>query len=269
MKYVTDTLKYLKSNLLLLPALAVAVAACVPLVDYNAINTVYASLTGNQTAVGYTQWLVLFLPFNCENWITGITSAIAFIVLALDLAFIHTMVDKHIRFGTKSFRSVLSSLTINSAYSLLLVTVILVCCTVLSLLLAAIMFTFSLAESAVAIPAGLIICLIVAVALLYLTCHFFLWLPCVEITGFRILEALSYSYAHARPRRWIIFLSVILSVVVATGISYVVTLFADRITACVVSPLIDGCTFLILAVMSYIVYADAEGIEREDLKKFR
>ena len=45
-------------------------------------------------------------------------------------------------------------------------------------------------------------------------------------------------------------------------------LFLGEIVSLIVSSCAFGCSFLFVVVASYIIYADVEGIEREDLRKY-
>lgn len=268
MKYLIETLKYLKSNLLLLPALAVAIVAFIPLVNYNAMHTIYQSFTAGVTNSKFVDWFLLFLPLNVQNWATTLLSIGAYVVLALDIAFIHSMVDKHVRFGTKSFRSIMSSMTINFVYALICVLTIFVIYAVFSLLIASIMVTFALITTPYVSIVGMVICVLLIVGLLYIAAHFFLWLPSIEITGYKIFEAVSYSYSLARPRIKKLFVTVLIPVALAYLIAFIITLFAEAAVAYVIAPIFIGCAFMVVNVAGYLAYADAEGIEREDLRKY-
>lgn len=268
MKYLTETLKYLKSNLLLLPALALAIAACIPMPDTAAIGRIADAIQDGISTATYTDWLLLFLPVNTQDWVMAAVSLVCMIVLALDLAFIHSMVDKHVRFGTKSFRSIFSSLTINFAYALMCVLTLFVFDAIISLVLAAVTTTFASIGTSGIYIVGLVISALLLIVLLYIAGHFFLWLPCVEITGFKVFEALSYSYSLARPRRWKIFVNLLIPVASALCVTVLVAMFADAWTAHIVTPIVYGCAFMLISVSSYMAYAEAEGIEREDLRKY-
>ncbi len=267
MKYIIETLKYLKSNLLLLPALAVAILAFAAVFDYSALENIIATFSGGTITNSFTAWLRVFVPFNASNWITCIFSVAAYIVLVIDTAFIHSMVDKHVRFGSKSFRSVMSSFSINFIYSVITLVIILVCYTLMAVLFTAIMKTTALGAPYLFV-AGLAICLIITYLLTFVFSHFFLWLPCAEVTGFRMSEALYSSYAQARTVRWKIFAMLAITLTVDIAITIPVAIFLGDIVALIVSSCTFGCSFMFIVVASYIVYADVESIEREDLKKY-
>jgi hypothetical protein len=115
---------------------------------------------------------------------------------------------------------------------------------------------------------GLIICVLLAIVIFFLCSLFLLWLPCVEITGFRKYEALNYSYALARQRVWKIFVAFAVPTIIIVTISIVIGMTCPKAVAYIAMPLLLGVLFIYTSVMSYMAYADAEGIEREDLRKY-
>ena len=267
MKYIIDTLKYLKSNLLLLPALAVAVLAFSAIFDYSAAETIINSFSQGNVTNSFTAWLRLFLPINVSDWFTCIFSIVAYILLVIDTAFIHSMVDKHVRFGSKSFRSIMSSFSINFIYSVITLVLLIIGTSIAAVLFTAIMKTTALGAPYLFI-AGLAICLVISYVLTFIFAHFFLWLPCAEVTGFRMSEALYSSYALARTVRWKIFAMLAITLTVDLVITVPVAIFLGEIVSLIVSSCAFGCSFLFVVVASYIIYADVEGIEREDLRKY-
>ena len=267
MKYIIQTLKYLKSNLLLLPALAVSILAFAAIFDYSAAENIINSFSDGNITTSFTSWLKVFLPFNTESWFTCIFSVLAYILLVIDVAFIHSMVDKHVRFGSKSFRSIISSFSINFIYSVITLVIIIVCSAVAAVLFTAIMKTFALGAPYL-FTAGLVVCLVIAYLLTFVFAHFFLWLPCAEVTGFRMSEALYSSYAQARSVRWKIFAMLAITLTVDLAITVPVAVFLGEVLSLIISSFTFGCSFLFIVVASYIIYADVEGIEREDLRKY-
>lgn len=267
MKYIIDTLKYLKSNLLLLPALAVAILAFAPVIDYSAAQHILDTLDAGKVTSQFVAWFKLFTPFNSENWLTIVLSIVSYIALVLDVAYIHSMVDKHIRFGSKSFRSIMSSFTINFIYGLIAMVILFAAVLILALLMALIMSAFALAAPYVFIV-GIILCLALIVLFMFIAAHFFLWLPCAEITGFKMSEALYSSYAQARTVRWRNFVAIGLPLAFALMLTALFGLALGSAAGTFAGSIFYGCAYMIIVVASYMAYADVEGIEREDLKKY-
>lgn len=268
MKYIIDSLKYIKNNIIiLLPSLAVAIVAFGMVIDYPSAERVVLSFSDGRVTSEFYAWFAMLMPFNANGWVNVILSIVAYVALVLDVAFIHTMVDKHVRFGSRSFRSVLSGYTINFIYGLICMAVVIVALLVLFLIEAAIMATFALA-SAYVFVAGAAICVLMTLFFLFVAAHFYLWLPCAEVTGFRWGESLNYSYAKARQVRWKNFAALTLPLVAALAITILCGVFLGEAGAIVAGGISFGCAYLLIVVASYLSYADTEGIEREDLRKY-
>ena len=255
MKYIIDSLKYIKNNIIiLLPSLAVAIAAFAMIIDYPSAERVVLSFADGKVTSEFYAWFAMLMPFNANGWVNVILSIVAYAALVLDVAFIHTMVDKHVRFGSRSFRSVLSGYTINCIYGLICMAVVIVALLILFLIEAAIMATFALA-SAYVFVAGAAICVLMTLFFLFVAAHFYLWLPCAEVTGFRW-------------GRWKNFAALTLPLVAALAITILCGVFLGEAGAIVAGGISFGCAYLVIVVASYLSYADTEGIEREDLRKY-
>lgn len=267
MKYLIQTIKYLKSNLLLLPSLAIAVMCFAVIVDYTAAETVIDSYGAGYITDSFTDWFKLFIPFNSKSWITILLSIAAYVLLVLNVAFVHSMVDKHVRFGSKSFRSVMSSFTINFVYGLITMLVIAAACLVMALLLAVVMKTFAMPGAYIFII-GAVICAVLAALFIFIGAHFFLWLPCAEITGYKMSEALYCSYAQARTVRWTNTVAIALPLALSVVTVSLFGAFLGTVAAIISGAVCFGCSYMLIVVASYMAYADVENIEREDLRKY-
>ena len=268
MKYIVNTLKYLKSNLLLLPALAVAMVAFAPIFDYAAFEQIATSFSDGRICSSFNVWLCFFLPVHTENWLTVLLSVLGYIVLIVDLSYMQSLTDKHVRFGSKSFRSIMSSLSVNFWYGLTLAALLAVAAALNAFIFAAVMKTFAMFTAPYIFVCGVVICGLLTIAELFGFCHFSLWLPCIEITGFKAFEALSYSYSLARPIRWRLFFTLSVPVIIASIIWFAVTLTCNAWVAAVISAAVCGFAFVFITTACYLAYVDREGIEREDIKHY-
>jgi hypothetical protein len=269
MKYTKDTLKYLKNNiLLLLPCYVIAVVCLTALINFEAYQTIAQSISKGSVSDSFLEWLRFFTLFNPENVFKIIAGIVAYVILILDLAFIHSLIDNHVRFGSRSIRSIASSFNINVVNSFIF-TILAICFHfICGIILAAIMKTCELIPLNYSYIFGLILSAILMIVIFFVCSLFMLWLPCVEITGFRKYEALNYSYALARQRVWKIFVAFAIPSIVIISISIAIGMTCHQIAAYIAMPLLIGLLFIYTSVMSYMVYADAEGIEREDLRKY-
>lgn len=268
MKYAINTLKYIKNNPLLIPCYLIAAMAVAALADPFAFRAVADSCADGAISGSYTLWLKFFLFVNPTNWMTILTGVAAYVVLILDLAFIHSLIDKHIRFGSKSFRSIASGFNINVVNSLILAVFVILAELVFAFLTAAIVKTFASISVPYVYVVGFVICAALAALALYASSLFMLWLPCVEVTGFKKFEALTYSYLLSRPRARGLFVSLAVPFALCYAACTTIELTCVPLAAFITVPLLAGAFFLYSSVLCYIAYAEAEGIEREDLKKY-
>jgi hypothetical protein len=268
MRYVKGTLLYIKSNPLLIPCYLIAAFAFGLLINPAAYQTISLSLTDGNISNSFTAWLSFLTLFNPQNVYTSISSVMAYIILICDLAFIHSLVDKHIRFGTKSLRSVTSGFNINIVNGIIFAAFAIIAQLIVAAVISAVMKTCELIPVSYSYIAGIIICAAIFLFVLFVAGLFLLWLPCVEVTGFKKFDALNYSYALARPKAWNIFAAFAVPAAATFTACIAVGLLCARIVTYLVLPVIMGLFFVYTAVLSYIIYAEEEGISREDLKKY-
>jgi hypothetical protein len=268
MKYAKETLKYLKDNLVLVPCFVIAVLCAALLVDFQAYQTIAQSIQGGRISDSFVSWLRFFILFNPTNTLSIISGVIGYVVLVLDLAFIHSMIDNHIRFGSHSFRSIMSSFNINVVNGLIYSVFTAILHFLSGVIMAAIMKTSELIPLNYSYIFGMIVCALLAVFIFFVCALFSLWLPCVEITGFKKYEALAYSYALARQRVWKIFASLALPVIILVSAAVVIGMMCSAIVSYIVVPILIGLIFIYTSVHCFIVYVDAENIEREDIRKY-
>jgi hypothetical protein len=238
------------------------------LIDTNAYNTILGSVSEGKISGSFTEWFYFFILFNPSNVFTIIAGLAAYIVLILNLAFVQSLVDNHVRFGSRSIRSIASSFNINVVNSLIFAIFALFIHYLNGVIMAAIMKTCEVIPIAYSYIIGIVLCVLLIVFIFFVCSLFLLWLPCVEITGFKKYEALTYSYALARQRVWKIFAAFSIPVIVIVGISVAVCMTCIAAVSYIVVPLLIGLLFIYTSILCYMVYVDAEGIEREDLKKY-
>ena len=106
------------------------------------------------------------------------------------------------------------------------------------------------------------------VVLVYVISFIYLWLPCMQITGFKASEALYYSHQLMAPIKWKILFS---QVGLLLGTETLVSLcekFLSGWIFLVLATLFCAMLLLTYCVRMMIVYFDRDNIEREDLKKY-
>jgi membrane protein CcdC involved in cytochrome C biogenesis len=107
------------------------------------------------------------------------------------------------------------------------------------------------------------------VLLLYLVSLIYLWLPCMQITGFRAVEALQYSHRLFTPVKWKILGGQILFLLFAEGLICLCAVFVPGwLVFTVLTTALYTILLLIFIVRMQIAYFDRDQIERADLKKY-
>lgn len=268
MKYIKLTLKYMKSNPWLLLALAVAAVALAPTFDMKSFSDIAATFDRGTIGASFTMWIKLFLPFNVNNVWFALLSVACYVVLVVDLAFIQSLTDKHVRFGTLSLKSLGQSFNINVINGLVFAVFMLIAYCIFAVIWAAVMDAICLFKAPYFFILGVAICTGLYVLMLYLFSLFILWVPCADVTGFKKYEAFSYGYSLASDRRGKLFVAVLIPSVIAWVVGYTIGFASLPALTFTVIPVLGGLLFVYLSVLAYIAYADAEGLEREDLKKY-
>ncbi len=268
MKYFTDTLKYIKNNAASWVAFVVAAVAFAAIYDPHALKVVADSADGGHVNAGIGSWLMLFLPVNTSAWWTVLISFAGYIVLIADLAFICATTDRRMRYGSRSFRGILSSMNDSAMPCAAVAVFLLTSLCILSVVMAAIMKASCSFGAPYMYIGGIALCAVVMLVAVYALTFFHLWLPCFAITGFRAYESFGYSYSLAAHKRKQIFLSVYIPIIVVCILSAAIPALCSPAVTTALLPLFQAALYVYTAINSFTMYLDADGTEREDLKKF-
>ena len=195
---------------------------------------------------------------------------VGLIALVLCVALLMAFLDKHMRFGKRTFNGLWSKLNDNFISTFGYVLIFLLIYEVWAVLLSALLCFVSLIPNAIAvyIIAG---CVFVAmhIALLAAIGAIYLWLPCMQITGFKALEALRYSNHLMAPVKWIILIKQLVILLVAEIVIALCSVFAfNSLTFTVVSTVLYALIIMTYCVRMMVAYFDREQIERADLRKY-
>jgi hypothetical protein len=139
-----------------------------------------------------------------------------------------------------------------------------------SLITAALLFFVSRVDMAIVayVASGLVL-VAMHVVLLYLIGFIYLWLPCMQITGFRATEALYYSNQISSPAKGQILVGQLFVLLLSETIICLCALLASSASVFYI------CTTALYAVMiavycvrMQIAYFDLDHIERADLRRY-
>ena len=105
--------------------------------------------------------------------------------------------------------------------------------------------------------------------LLYIVSIFYLWLPCLQITGFRAFEALRYSYQLVAPVKGKIIFGQCFSVAVSEILLALCCIFVPGKTAgFILAAILYAFMIAVFCIRMQVVYFDRAQIERADLKYY-
>lgn len=272
MNYTRQAIKYVLRNILyiiplvLLPALFLSFS-----LDRVAINAVVeTALSGNLQAWTFAQVFRTVSIFNFGSWRIVLFGFLGVVLLVVCVAMLMALLEKHMRIGKRSLSGVLNKLNDNLlstfCYTLLLLGIY----EFWSLITAALLFFASRLDNiilAYAFSGGVIVAM--HVVLLYFISLIYLWLPCMQITGFRATEALYYSNQLSSPVKWKILIGQLFVLLFAETIICACSLLANG------APIFYACTMALYAVMiavycarMQIAYFHLDNIERADLRRY-
>ncbi len=272
MRYTLQSCKYALKNFLYI-------------VPFAVIPALFLSLSTDQQALGFIlehffagtlqEWnyVNLFRAASILNFASlrsigfGLVGIIAMVAC---ISMMMALMEKHMRFGKRTFNGIFSKLNDNliptGGYTLL----VLVMYEVWGVITAALLFVVS--RISIVWLAYVLISLVMILmhfGLLYGINLIYLWLPCMQITGFPAAEALQYSNQLSKPVKWRILISQTFFLFVVETLIFLCALFAvEWIAFTIISTALFTLLIIVYCVRMQIVYFDLDGIERKDLKKY-
>lgn len=272
MKYTFQSTKYTLKNLIYLLPFAILPAL------FLSISTDEAAIFSVLKAVYHgtlTEWTFADLfnsvsVFNFGSWEGVVFGFIGYIVIVPCVALMMAILEKHFRIGKKTFNGIWGKLNDNfvstAGYALLLAGIY----ELWALILAALLFLVSrITVAALAYVFVIIVYLGMHVLLFFLIGMIYLWLPCMQITGFKAFEALHYSYQLITPVKWKILSSQMLALLsVEVLIALCVAFVRAEAAFLIWTTLLYSFLIMIFCVRMQMAYFDRDNIERADLTKY-
>lgn len=272
MKYTVQSTKYIAKNFwcifpfAIIPAFFFAFS-----VDKEAIYCaleIFAS--GDLSGFHFSH---LFRAISVLNFAS--LQAIAFGIVAivftvLCVAMMLALLDKHMRIGKRTYNGLFSKLNDNivstSGYTLLLVLIY----EIWALMTSALLFFFSrITVQPIAYTLSVFVFLSMHVLLIYVVGAIYLWLPCMQITGFKAMEALQYSYHLVSKVKWRILIGQLVLLLLVESLVCVIAVFMpSELGFILVSTALYAILIMVYCVRMEIVYFERDNIQRADLIKY-
>ncbi len=272
MRYTAQSGKYVVKNFFYLLPFAIVPALFLALsTDENAIlHTVKALFTGKIDEWSFTGLFRSISILNFATWQSIVFGLVGIIVIVPCVALLMAFLEKHLRIGKRTFNGLLGKLNDNFISTCGGVFLLLGIYELWSLLLAAFLFLVSM------IPIPFVAYLFAVVAfiafhllLMVAISTIYLWLPCMQITGFRAMEALQYSYHLMGDIKWkIIFTQLWVLLVVEAVICLIGWFVPTFIAFDLLVTVVYAVMILVFCVRMQIAYFDRDHIERADIRKY-
>ena len=272
MKYTAQSSKYVFKNFIylfpfaILPALFLAVST-----DEGAIIDVIKALLAGK--IGKWTFPSLFRAISVLNfatWQSIVFGLVGIIIIVPCVALLMALLEKHMRIGKRTYNGLWGKLNDNFLSTCGVVLIVLAIYELWTLLLAAMLFLLSRIPF-LAIAYALIVLVFIAFHFLLMISisAVYLWLPCMQITGFRAFEALQYSYQLMNPIKWKITFAQIFVLFIAEGLICVCALFVPGMIAFrIAAAILYAGMLMIYCVRMQIAYFDLDHIERADMAKY-
>ncbi len=273
MKYTKESIKYIWKNFFyvfpfaILPAIFFAVS-----VDDGAVRSVFEKLFAkNIGAWTFGELFRAISVLNFGSWQAIVSGILGIVLVVPCVALLLALIEKHFRIGKRTFNGMWGRLNNNfvstCGYALLL----LLLYEVWALLLSAFLFFVSRIDLLVLayVLAGIVF-VVLHILLLQAICATYLWLPCLQITGFRIFEALHYAHQLTEPiKRKLLFgqLSVLFGTEAVLG-ACALFLPNNGVVFLIAASVLYVMLLMVYCVRMQIAYFDRDQIERADLNTY-
>ena len=268
MRIVFGNWKYLFKNFWYVLACGLAPAVFIALsFDYTAISEFVHGFFKGTPRTGFLDMLRAFAPIRIDSALGGVHTACAYILSSVFAALLLTMIEKHMRIGKRTPSGMGEGMKNLLLPSFLIILLFYALGEIASIILAALMFAiFSIPSTALVYILTALVFFVVAFMFLYAFEAFYLWLPCMQITGFRPYHAFLYSYRLSIGVRWKLIaahaLSVSLAIVLLGGTAFLYEIIF-RVVALILSLFLYAGMFIRMET----VYFETDKLDREDVIK--
>lgn len=272
MKYTNQAIKYTARNILYILPLVILPAVFLAFsLDRAAINAVLESaLAGNLQEWTFPQVFRAVSMFNFGSWRIVLFGFLGVVLLVLFVAILMAFLEKHMRIGKRTMSGVFSKLNDNLLSTFCYALILLSIYELWSLITAALLFFVSRIDMLIIAYVGAGIVLVAMhVVLLYLIGLIYLWLPCMQITGFRAMEALYYSNQISSPAKGQILAGQLFVLLSVEALICVCALLASSVLIFYIcTTALYSAMIAVYCVRMQIAYFDLDHIERADLRRY-
>lgn len=271
MNYTIASIKYILKNFWYILPFAILPALFLSLsIDKFAIQKV---LTDYFTGKPGGSFPIIFRAISIFNFrdVGAFFAGLAGIVLmVVCVSLMMALIEKHMRIGKRTYNGIFSKLNDNLLSTCGICLFYVLIYEVWAVLISALLFLAYLVENVVAVYIlSVIIFFSMHFVLLYVVSLFYLWLPCLQITGFRAFEALRYSYQLVAPVKMRIVFGQWISVTISEILIGLTAIFVPmRGFSFAAAAVLYMFMTVMFCVRMQVAYFDRAQLERADLKKY-
>ena len=272
MRYTLQSSKYVLKNFIYIFPFAILPALFLSFSTDEAamISVIGKFFSGEIVAWDFSNLFKAISVFNFASWKAVAFGIVGIVALVLCVSLMMALMEKHMRIGKRTFNGIFSKLNDNflstCGYTILMLAIY----ELWSLITAALLALVAMIPNLVVayLFAGLVF-LLAHFALLYCINIIYLWLPCMQITGFKAAESLYYSNQLSQPVKWRILLGQATSLFMMDALVYLCVLFApNSFLFTLLTTVLYSLVLMIYCVRMEIVYFDLDHIERVDVKTY-
>ena len=272
MQYTAQSGKYIFKNFwyifpfAIIPAFFFALSS-----DREAIRCAVETLfTGRINEFHFAHLFRAISILNFASWQSVVFGILGVFLIVLCVAMMLALLDKHMRIGKRTYNGLFSKLNDNLVSTAGYAFLLLVIYEIWALVTAALLdLFFMIPNTLIAYILSGFVFLTMHIVLIYAIGTIYLWLPCMQITGFKALEALQYSYQLTSPVKWRLLF----------GQLFILLSVEALICVCACFIPFGGLFWLVTAglyalmIMTYCVrmmvaYFDRDNIQRADLNRY-
>ena len=271
MNYTSVTIKYIMKNFVYVILFAVIPAIFFALsMNEVATRSVLDNLmSGNPRDDFWTIFHAVSI-FNFSSKKEAFFGGIGIIALIVCMAMLTAFLEKHMRIGKSTLNGLLSKVNDNLLSTGALVLLFLSIYEIWALVLSALWYYVTgISNIVVAYALLLLVYLAMHFVLVYALSLFYLWMPCLQITGFTALDALTYSYQLITPiqtklvvGQWAVLL------LCEALITATILILPWGIVELIVASVLFTVMILVYSIRMLVVYFDRAQLERADLKRY-
>lgn len=272
MKYTVQANKYIFKNFIYIFPLAILPALFLMFsTDQEAIQCVVTTvLSGDLAGMHFEHIFRAISVLNFASLKSVVFGVLGIVGMIVFVALLMAMLEKHMRIGKRTFNGLIYKLNDNFMSTCGYTFLVLIIYEIWALLTAALLFFVTrIPVMLIAIVLCLAVYLLMHVTLISIINMIYLWLPCMQITGFKALEALEYSYQLVEPVKREILIGQLLCLFFVEGlVCFCVSFAPSSFLFGVLTTLLYAFMIMIYCVRMQIVYFDCDQIERADLKYY-